>query len=252
MNEEKYTLIQDYFNDLLDEPARQQVLDLVKTDKEFAGAFHLHETMEKWPAADARRQQFSEQLTALGDEFFGAEDKAYAAPPVVGPPPPAMRVTFGRRLAIAAAVVVLLAAVWFVSRPQRLDYQQYALHEPLHITTRGNDAADISAAEQAYNSKNYPLALEKIRSVRQEKPDDLTLQLSEAVCLIELKRGAEARALLAPIAGGVSALRYEAVWYTGLSYLAENNLAKCKSALSGIPADDFRYKKAQEIIGKIK
>lgn len=252
MNEEKYTLIDDYFNGLLDEPARQQVLDMVKTDKEFAEAFHLHEAMEKWPAADARRRQFSAQLTALGDEFFASDDKGYAAPPATTLPPPAMRVTFGRRLAIAAAVVVLLAAVWFVSRPQRLDYQQYAMHEPLHITTRGNDAADISAAEQAYNSKNYSLALEKIRAVRQEKPEDLTLQLSEAICLIELKRSGEARALLAPIAGGASALRNEAVWYTGLSYLAENDLVQCKATLSGIPADDFRYKKAQEIIGRIK
>ncbi len=246
MNEEKYTLIHDFFNGQLDETERQQVLRMVEEDPVFADAFHLHDAMEKWPAAEQRRKKLEQQLAPLGDEFFtnATVEKTTA-------PTPVMQVSYTRWAAIAAAMALLLVAVWFVLRPSSPQYAQYAAHEPLHITTRGNDAAEINAAEQAFNTKNYSLALEKIRVVRQSQPGDLTLQITEAICLIELGKGAEARNIMAPIASGNSALRSEAVWYTGLSYLKEGNEESCKKTMQAIPADDFRYKDAQEILNNL-
>lgn len=249
MNEEKYTLINDYFNGPPDDALRQKVLEMIETDAEFAEAFHLQEVMEQWPAADARRKGFEQQLTMLNAEFFPAEASTQTNVATTQPQP-VMKVAYGRLTAIAAAMLVLVVAVWFMFRPQPVSYERFAMHQPLHITTRGDGSSDITAAEQAFNSNNFALALEKITSLRNEKPNDLTLQLSQAICLIELNRSPEARVLLEPIATGNSALRSEAMWYTGLSYLKENNLEKCREVMRTVPADDFHYKQAVEILGK--
>jgi predicted Zn-dependent protease len=249
MNEEKYTLINGYFNGLLDGAAQQQVQELVKTDAEFAAAFHLQEAMEQFPAAEMRRRQFEGQLTMLNAEFFPAEASVKTGTATTVEQP-VRKVNYGRLSAIAAAMLVLVVAVWFMFRPQPISYQRFAAHTPMHITTRGDGGLDITVAEQAFNSNNFALALEKITSLRQAKPDDLALQFLQAICLIELNRSAEARNLLEPIATGASALRSDAIWYMGLSYLKENNLEQCRAIMQSIPAGDFHYQQALEILGK--
>lgn len=247
MNERDFTLINDYFNGLLSPGDAQAVEARAAADAEFGVEFALRQQMEAFPRRAAQRKVFADTLTAVEADFF--QEKKMEAPE--SQPTMTARVNRMRWLAAAASLALVAAAVWFFTSPGEPSYRQYAQHAPLSLTSRG--AADQMAgeAEAAFTKKDYAAALAALDRLLAEQPDNLTAQLYKGICLIELDRAADARAVLEPMASGLSALRSEAVWYVALSYLKEKNTAACRNELSKIPAGDMRYGQAQELLKKL-
>ena len=248
MNERDFTLLNDYFNGLLAPDDAQAVEARAATDAEFGEEFALRQEMEAYPRRAAHRKSFTDTLTAVEMDFF--QEKASKTPETR----PAMtaRVSRMRWLAAAAALVLLAVAVWFLRTPEPVEYNQYAQHIPLSLTLRGVADQAASEAESAFNEKNYPAAFAALDRLLVEQPTNLTAQLYKGICLVELDRTAEARAVLVPIANDTSALRIEAAWYVALSYLKEKNTAMCRSELSKIPPGDMRYEQAQALLKKLR
>ena len=247
MNERDFTLLNDYFNGLLAPDDAQAVEARAVTDAEFGEEFALRQQMEAYPRRAAQRKSFTDTLTAVEMDFF--HEKAGKAPDIQ--PTMTAKVNRMRWLAAAAALVLLAVAVWFISSPEPAEYNQYAQHVPLSLTLRGAADQAASEAEDAFNEKNYPAAFAALDRLLAEQPDNLTAQLYKGICLIELDRTADARAILVPIANDTSALRIEATWYVALSYLKEKNTAACQNELSKIPPSDVRFEQAQALLKKL-
>lgn len=237
MEEKDFTLLDDYFNGLLDEAGRRQVLQRAGTDPEFAQELALRRQMNDWLQAEPARKALRENLSALGAEYFPAKSTP-------------LRVVMRRLLTAAAAVLALAAAVWFFLRPSKNLYEQYAQHTPLQLTVRGAPAQPAAEAEAAFRRADYAEALAKLETL--STPDDALVQLYRAICLIELGRTAEARTLLQPLADGTGALRTEGQWYIALSYLKDNDLPNCQTALKRLQAGEDHYESAQELLLKIQ
>lgn len=248
MNERDFTLLNDYFNGLLAPDDAQAVEARAATDAEFGEEFSLRQQMEAYPRRAALRKSFTDTLTAVETDFF--QEKEGKKPEIQ--PPMTAKVNRMRWLAAAAALALLAVAVWFISSPEPAEYNQYAQHVPLSLTLRGAADQAASEAESAFNEKNYPAAFAALDRLLAEQPDNLTAQLYKGICLIELDRTADARAILVPIANDTSALRIEATWYVALSYLKEKNTAACRAELLKIPSGDVRYEQAQALLKKLK
>jgi tetratricopeptide (TPR) repeat protein len=165
--------------------------------------------------------------------------------------PMTARVNRMRWLAIAASLALVAAAYWFLKAPSLPEYQQFAQHAPLSLTVRGVADQIGSAAEIAFEKKDYAQALTLLNQLLAESPNDSNLQLYKGICLLETDQAAQARSTWEPITNGQSALRSEAQWYTALSYLKEQNYASCKSALLKIQPNEDRYEDAQKLLKQL-
>ncbi len=248
--EENYKLIDDFFNGLLNEMGENEVLRRAETDPEFGKEFELRQKMEDFLKAQPARKSLENQLAVLGEEFFISENKEAKRPePKVIP----MGNSRWRWLAAAAAVAVLLVAVWFGTRPKTSIYREFAKHAPLQINVRSTDAAKITAdAETDFNEKNYAAALQNLEILSKNQPDDLTLQLYRAICLLELDRTAEARPIFQTIADGQSALKIDGRWYLALSFLKENDASRCRESLEKFQPGDEHFEAAKRLLEKIR
>jgi anti-sigma-K factor RskA len=246
MNEQDNTLLNDYFNGLLPSAEAEQVQARARTDAAFAAEFALREKMEAWPRQAAQRQALADNLATLGADFFA--EKTLGAPA----PPPALRarVNWSRwALAAAAAVALLLAATWFFRQPSGPLYEQYAgRHAPLALVGRGAGDDAAAQAESAFNQKNYAAALAALDRLLAAQPAHSTAQLYRGICLLELRRPAEARAALSALAAGTSALRADAQWYVALAFLQEKNMGECRAALRQIAPGEAHYEEAARLL----
>ena len=245
MKEKDIQLLDDFFNDLLKEEERQTVLERAATDHEFAEELELRRQMSDWPRREAGRQALRENLETIGAAFFDAPAEEQA--------PPAMKasVNWRRWMMAAAAVMLLGVAVWFISRPEPSLYRQYAQYTPPSFTERGNVENAAAQAENAFKAGRYAEALAALDQMLVAQPENLTAILYKGICLLEINRPAEARAVLAPLAQGRSALRADATWYSALSYLLENNPEACKNALQALAPGEDHYEEAQKLIEQL-
>lgn len=246
MEEKDIQLLDDFFNDLLKEDERQAVLDRAAADPEFVAEFALRREMSEWPRRETARQALRENLESIGAAFFDAPAEEQA--------PPAMKahVNWRRWMLAAAAAVLLGVAVWFISRPEPALYRQYARYAPPAFTERGAAEEAATAAENAFKAGRFEACLSALDRLLTAQPGNPTATLYKGICLLELDRPAEARRVLEPLVLGRSALRADAVWYSALSYLLENNHAACKIGLQVLIPGDDHYEEAQKLIRQLE
>lgn len=248
MNEQDFELLNNYFNGLLSAEDAGAVRARTATDGEFAREFALREQMEAFPQRDVRRRALAGNLASVGADFFLEKEGETTERPALT----ASKVNWRRWVAAAASVLLVAVAAWFLAVPTRPDYGQYAQHEPLSLTLRGVADQAASTAEADFNAKNYAGALTALEQLLKEQPGNLTGRLYQGICLIELGRGAEARAVLTPMADGNTALKGEAIWYVALSYLKDKDTAGCRAALLRLREGDDHYEQAQQLLKKLK
>lgn len=246
MNEQDIALLNDYFNGLLSETAADAVRRRVQEDAAFAQAFALQAEMEAFPARQAQRNAFVENLQHLEKEYFSENNTAISIEN--NAPPMRVKSNWQRWLAAAAVLVGIAAAFWLLRPQQTLDYAQFAQHNPMGVVDRGSSDNNAAQAQAAFNAGQYATALPLLERMAAEQPGMIIAQLNRGICLIELGRTAEARAILQPMADGSTALRYEALWYVALSHLKDNDLDACREVLRKMPTDDPRYAQAKKIM----
>lgn len=242
MNERDTILLDNYFNGLLAPDEARTLLARAASDPDLKTEFSLREKMEAFPRQEAEREAFVTTLKSLGAEYF--QEKKLETPQLT-----IARSNVRRWVALAATLTLIAAAIWFFNQPSEVpSYEQYAQHTPLSLTVMGNTEQAKTDAETAFGQKNYAAALSALEQVLAAEPGNIKANLARGICLLELKRTAEARAIFEPLAAGNSALREDAAWYVALSFLQEKNMAACKAALAKIAAGEAHYAQAQEIL----
>lgn len=290
MNERDFTLLNDYFNGLLAPDDAQAVEARAATEAEFGEEFSLRQQMEAYPRRAALRKSFTDTLTAVETDFF--QEKASKTPDIQPPmtakvnrmrwlaaaaalvllavavwfissPEPAeynqyaQHVPLSLTLRGAADQAASEAENAFNEKnyPAALAALNRLLAEQPDTLTKDTATVDPSRTSISYLVEPDTLTYGTAGLVSEppvQRNNNLTAQLYKGICLIELDRTADARAILVPIANDTSALRIEATWYVALSYLKEKNTAACRDELLKIPSGDVRYEQAQVLLKKLK
>lgn len=241
MNERDNTLLNNYFNGLLP-PAEASAVEIrAGEEPDFGAEFALRTEMEVFPRKAAEREAFLARLKTVEIDYF--KPKAIETPQLT-----VVRNNMRRWIALAASVTLIAAAVWFFSQAGSPTYEQYAQHTPLSLTVMGNTEQAKTDAENAFKQKDFARSLAALDQVLTTEPNNIKAVLYRGICLLEMGRAADARAVFEPLAAGNSALREDAVWYLGLSYLKEKNLAACQATLAKIAVGEAHYVEAQKIL----
>jgi len=238
-------LLNNYFNGLLSSEEARDVEARAASDPVFMEEFTLRKEMEAFPRKEAERAAFMATLKTIRAEYL--EEKVAETPRII-----VARNNVRQWLALAASVTLLAAAIWFFTRPGMPNYEQYAQHTPLSLTVMGETEQAKTEAETAFNQRDYVKALASLDQVLRTEPDNLKVTYYRGICLLELGRAAEARAVFEPLVTGNSAFQEDAIWYVALSYLQEKNMASCKIELTKIKSGEAHYKEAQEILERLK
>lgn len=238
------TLLDNFFNGLLSPEETLALQQRLATDPDLREAFSLRQKMERFPQQEAVRAQFLKQLQNIENQYFTEE---------ITTEKPTLRVVQNntrRWLALAASLTLIATAIWFFTRTPYPTYEQFAQHSPLSLTVMGATQADKTDAETAFRQRNYGQALSALERVLAAEPDNSKALFYKGICLLELRRNPEARAVFGPLAAGNSALREDAQWYLALSFLQENNMEACDKALRNIAPGQTHYEQAQQILGR--
>lgn len=151
----------------------------------------------------------------------------------------------------AAASILLIAIVWFYTGKSTLpEYEKYAFHGSLALAERGNDSLNLlqQQAEVAFNTKQYPQAIQYFSQLLEADPANTELQLFKAIALLETGRVDEAEAIFDVISKSDTAYKHKGTWYLALSALKRKDYQRCRELLKQIPAESEDYAKAKEIL----
>ncbi len=243
MSDDYSKKIEKYFNNEFSEAEREAFDQELMEDAELAKSFSQRKQMEDFLAVRPGREKLKAEIADLGDEFF-----------VDASEPTAKRIPIRRRLywiagaAAAAIILVLLVPTWFNAPPS---YQQFAEHRPLSLQERGTSGEELTAIETAFNTAEYGTALDLLDQYLATQADDTQAQIYASIAALELDQVQDAITRLTPISNGQSVYQTTAQWYLALAYLKQENYAQCRSVLSDIPADNYWYAKAEQLLKKL-
>ena len=152
---------------------------------------------------------------------------------------------------VAASVLIFASILYFNMNTSSPTYEDFSKHSTLDLVVRGDADLAITKAQDAFNDENYSKAEQQFRAALFTQPENTELKIYLAVSLIEQNKFEMAQNVLSPIKNGKSIFKNKATWYSGLSYLKQNDKINCKKTLSTLPKDAEDYNKAQKIINKL-
>jgi hypothetical protein len=130
------------------------------------------------------------------------------------------------------------------------DYSEFYQHENANLVERGSIIKNLKAAQEAFNAKNYKVAIENFEIVLKDydKPE---VRYFYGISLLEENRFADAETTFTTLQSGTSIYKDKATYNLALSKLKQKQLQECKTYLKQIPEDAEDYEKAQKLLKKI-
>ena len=240
MNEEMYIAFENYLNDELSIEEKVNFEEKLQNDSKFKSDFNLYKETTSFieNKFDSKTIDFKENLKSISKGHFSEnkEDKSRV-------------INFKPLYYAIAASVVIAFGTWFMMQgnPEYGDFNQ---HENAYFTERGSVIKNLKAAQNAFNEKNYKLAIENFEIVLKEydKPE---VRFFYGISLLEESQFADAESNFTNLQKGTSIYKDKATWYLALSKLKQNQLEECKNYIKQIPEDAEDYTKAQKLLDKL-
>jgi tetratricopeptide (TPR) repeat protein len=238
-----YEEIEKYLHDGLTEDEQKSFEQAIATDPDLAESVKLYSQTEQQLLAKANaadgEARLTQQLDALGKEYFGAKEKA----PVVTMP---KRKRLYYYIGGAAAVLLAIFLVQPLLHTQKTADELYAANagDIYSFGSSSRGATGEKGAESFFAAKKYKEALDLLKTVATGNADTL---LAKAVCYLET--GNSSKAL--EIYDGLIALQNQAAranLYKGMLFLKKGDKASCRKALELIPKDADQYDTAAKLL----
>lgn len=240
MNEEVYISFESYLNNEMPQAEKELFEKRLNSDNQFRENFNLYKetTAMLENKFDSKTIDFKENLKSISKTHFSEkeEDKSRV-------------INFKPFYYAIAASVVLAFGTWFMMQgnPEYGDFNQ---HENAYFTERGSIIKNLRLAQNAFNEKNYKVAIENFEIVLKDydKPE---VRFFYGISLLEENRYSEAETNFTTIQQGTSIYKDKATWYLALSKLKQNQFEECKNYIKQIPEDAEDYEKAQKLLSKL-
>jgi tetratricopeptide (TPR) repeat protein len=241
MDEDIYTLIEQYLAGELTPEENKAFEDRIKSDGVFAEKVDVYRSLSK----------------NLRSRFSGEQDEQRLRESLQAISKAEIIKKSGKVISLqwyhwaAAASIALIAVFWFyTATPTLPQYSEYAHHGTLAIAERGDDTP-VHQAEDAFNSANYAEAIQHFDYLLQSYPDNTELQLYKGISLLELDRYKEAESIFDTIRNSKTVYQDKATWYLALSALKRKDYNKCKALLEQLPSDSEYHNNAKEILEEL-
>ena len=212
-------------------------------NEELRNDFELYNSINKTMSAPPNENELRETLQQMNKKYFAGEAVVKTG-------------AFKKWLAVAASLVLLISVGFYFLFPSKPSteklYAEFAVHDVLTIQQRGS-ADDSLAAEAAgkFNDKHYHEALPLLQKYLQQKPADIQVKFSLAVCYLETGAYPGAEKIFMETATGQTAYAEAAKWYQALTSLKQKDVLKCRTYLQSISQASPYYTRAQKLLDKL-
>lgn len=243
MEEQDYILFEDYSSGELSKEETTAFEARLQTDQAFKTAFETYKQASSFLEHELGNEEeniaFKDNLKSISDTYFEEKSETKSV----------KRINF-YKYAIAASVVLLLGYFTFnqFSNPT---YSDFAGHENISLTVRGNQNDLKLKAEEAFNSKNYKEAEAYFNQLLIKEDSNQELQFYKGVALLEQDKFSESEVIFKALAQGNSVYKNKAIWYLALSKLKQKDYKQCIEVLKTIPSDAEDYEQAQKLLKKL-
>ncbi len=147
-------------------------------------------------------------------------------------------------VAAAAAIILFIWSPW-----QQNILGQYGEIKMTSPIVRGNEQNQLlTRASELFNQKKFNEALPLLDSLVKLDPDNAQSRFYRGVTLLHLHQHQSARKDLQLIFHGQSVYRFDAAYFTALSYLQQNQSDSCRTWLQKIPESAAVYLKAKKVL----
>jgi len=243
MKEEEFTFFEAYLSEELSEEERLSFENRLEKEYELSEAFNNYKEsygfLEHKFSKEKATEVFTKNLSKISDGYFTDKKKTKV-------------IKFRPWQYVAAASVVLfLGITMFNNFGGNPVYSDFAIHETVSLTERGNQNQLYLHAEQAFNSNNYEQAEQLFSEILVANPKLVEVELYKAISLIEINQFTSADKILTGISNQNSAYKYSAKWYLALSKLKQKKYNDCELILKGIPVNTDVYDLAQELLNAL-
>lgn len=247
MEEKDYILFESYLSEELSEDEKATFELRLAEESSFKEAFYTYKELstflENKFENEADEKAFEANLKNISEKHFSnneANNKETSKPKVFN----------FYKYAIAASVALLIGFFTF-QQFNTASYSDFAEHEIISLTVRGEQDELLKIAETAFNAKDFEKAEITLSKLLEANKSNIEIKLYKAITLIELDRFNEADGLLEDIVKTPSAYKNKAIWYKALSKLKQKDYDACLRILKTIPEDADDYNKAQQLIKKL-
>jgi len=243
MKEEEFTFFEAYLSEELSEEERLSFENRLKKEDELSEAFNnykeLYGFLEHKFTTEKATEAFTKNLNEISEGYFANKKKTKV-------------IKFRPwQYAAAASVVLFLGITMFNNFGMNPVYSDFAVHEALSLTERGNLNQLYLNAEQAFNSNDYKQAEQLFSEILVANPNLVEVELYKAISLIEINQFTSADKILLGISNQNSAYKFTAKWYLALSKLKQKKYDDCELLLKEIPGDTDVYELAQELLSAL-
>jgi hypothetical protein len=245
MEDEIYVLIESYLNKDLTPEESHAFEERIKNNPKLAQLVDAYRDISKHITVREARKGDEKVLKETLSNISEVILKEVEGETTVG-----KQVSLNRFYWVAAASVFLVGVAFlyfshFTSYPL---YSEYATHDPLALTVRGDEDSLKLKAEETFNQGDYILSVEFLSELLKNDPENTRLQLYLAIALLEADQYDEAESYLDLIRQGQSVFKDKATWYLALSNLKQKKYNRCKELLEEIPDASDDYLKAQALL----
>ena len=240
MNEENYTLFDQYLQDEMTLVERSSFEKQLLENQELALAFQnfkeVQAQLENKFGLEAERNAFVANLKTIGDTHFSNKKTKV--------------ITLKPWMYLAAASVVLLLGLFLFNPSSNPNFDDFNQFEDAHFVERGEQADYLKQAQDAYNTKDYKKAIPLFESILKEKKT-AEIQYFYGVSLLENNKIQEAEVVFNELQTGTSTFKNKGIWGLALAKLKQKEYKYCKKILLTIPADYENYDDVQRLLNDL-
>ncbi|MDI9309577.1 MAG: hypothetical protein QM535_05130 [Limnohabitans sp.] len=240
MNEEIYTVFESYLQNELSNEDKISLENQLKNDGDLSEKFKIYREN-----SDFLNQKFSEEsinfkqnLQKISNEHFSQANQTTKV------------IRFQPWKYAIAASITLFFGIWFLMQNDMPEYSDFSQHEVASFVERGTNDANLKAAQDAFNLKNYKEAVIELEAIL-KKENNVEIKYFYAISLLEQNQFVNAEEYFNELKNGNSVYKEKAVWYLALSQLKQKNKEECIKYLKQIPEGSEDYDNAQKLLNDL-
>ncbi len=238
MQEETYLDFDKYLNKELSTAENLAFEKNLENDAELLVTFNLYKETN-----DFAKNKFSIERTAFQNNVkeIAKNNNAPAKSKVIN-----LRTAI---FAVAAVFVLFFGITLFQNNTP--EYQDFNSHENASFTERGDVLESLKVAQDAFNNKNYKVAIVNFEAVIKEY-DRPEINYFYAIALLEDSQYKKAEQVLDTIIKGDSLYVNTATWYLALSKLKQKQYKQSQEILESIPKDYEDYDQVLSLLTQLR
>jgi len=246
MKKENYITFDKYLNNELSSSELTSFEEQLNLDADFKQEFEIYKALETSLSSKFGNEQEEKELrntlSNLGSKYIKPENSTKKKGKIIS-------LLNYKQYMVAASIALLIG--FFLFNNGTPVYSDFSNHNSLELVVRSENSEAVIRAQEAFNSKNYEVALEQLTLLSATNKNDAEIKLYKGICFLELNNYAEADIIFDTVSSGKSAFVHTASWYKALSMLKQEQFEACKYVLQTIPENADEYKQAKKLLRKL-